>query len=260
MADRTAFHHYSGEGGDGATDERSPMLRPSDGPDSEPCSEPQPATSRYAHSAGRTIRNPTPLLAGSTGISMETHPEDHPYKNKADGALLEKLYFPRLVNEGRPAGKEKTVVVCVPMYNEEAAVLQNTLGSLHNMTLDPVFVMDVIILMDGVQGSHLPSQSARSYLTRLFGVDWSGWSEAGSMGGSKEQTTIYESLRTFGSDPRGGAADDRNCMRLSLLIKKKNHRKHNSHEWSVALPWGSVTFHGQLQLLHHALVHCIAQS
>ena len=72
-------------------------------------------------------------------------------------------------------------------------------------------------------------------------MDWSSWAE----GGDKQQTTIYESLHT---DIRNGAVDmiiddgtrarmidgaagTRACMRLSLLIKKQNHRKHNSHQW-----------------------------
>ena len=60
------------------------------------------------------------------------------------------------------------------MYNEENVGLENTLRSLNNLTLDPKFVLDVLILMDGVRDEDLPSQSARQMLSEMFEIDWGG--------------------------------------------------------------------------------------
>jgi hypothetical protein len=99
------------------------------------------------------------------------------------------------------------------------------------------FTLDVIILMDGVKPIHW---STKLYLAHLFGIEWKDFERR------HKQTTIYESLKWFipetpvekpvkkggpkafvASNPSYGPRQD---FRVSVLIKKKNLKKHNSHQ------------------------------
>ena len=208
-----------------------------------------PGEAGGAYSNGGSGRSGSRSRRVRDRIVENTHEEHFPYRQgeKGEGEISEKSYFPTIAAEGRPAGKDKTIVVCVPMYNEEKFGLENTITSLSNMVLSPSYIMDVLILMDGVNpfpdkgDQDLPSKSARDLLKDWFDVAWEGWNE----GGDKKQTTIYENTRIFGGDKigftaqevgsdRGGGSNaelNRAAMRLTLLIKRRNHRKHNSHEW-----------------------------
>ena len=106
-------------------------------------------------------------------------------------------------------------------------------NSLFALEVPDGFDLSVIILMDGVKPG-VPHESTRKYLTNLYGVDWSSMDDL-------KQTTIIESLQWY--DPKvfappthsvEGTATARQNFRVSVLIKKRNLRKHNSHEWFMA--------------------------
>jgi cellulose synthase/poly-beta-1,6-N-acetylglucosamine synthase-like glycosyltransferase len=152
-------------------------------------------------------------------------------------------YFPRL-RASKRAGIQ-TIGICVPCYNENQYGLNNTLNSLYALEVPPGFSLSVLILMDGVKdGQGVPAPCTRKYLSNLFGVDWAPDAMA-----ELKQTTIIESLKWF--NPSSVPADTdtiqrgsmlsnspespiRQDFRVSVLIKKRNLRKHNSHQWFMA--------------------------
>jgi cellulose synthase/poly-beta-1,6-N-acetylglucosamine synthase-like glycosyltransferase len=173
-------------------------------------------------------------------LFRQTWPEAHPYE---DDPQQTPKYFTHLRQNQDTA--KKTIGICVPMYNEEMWGLDNTLNSLFNLKVPAGFTLDVIILMDGLAPIAL---STKEYLKGLYGINWE------TFDARMKQTTIFESIKWY--DPldgkqvktRGnhlvsnlfGAVEvstqrqSRKDFRVSCLIKKKNYRKHNSHEWFMA--------------------------
>jgi cellulose synthase/poly-beta-1,6-N-acetylglucosamine synthase-like glycosyltransferase len=168
--------------------------------------------------------SPPPLMAEGSVIS--TCNDDVPQ----DGSE----YFQQLSRTLRRTAQDvrKVIGMCIPCFNEERFSLENTLNSLYKMEVPRDFVVEVIILMDGVLGPTqdkpgqelVPSDSMRQFLRKNYGVDWARFDE----GGGAQQTTIFQSTGPF-QPSRGGPA--RENIRVSLLQKKKNQRKHNSHQW-----------------------------
>ena len=180
-------------------------------------------------------------------IYAQTFDEHSPYVGVSpDGVELAPYvrgntprYFPNLAGARRAStASQRSIVVCVPCYNETVHGLQNTLDSLCHLVLHKGYELDVVILMDGVKP--IPD-CTKEFLTAKFGVNWSDFNcEHPDEPATMLQTTTYESLpnvagraslrQTFGN--AGGAVfsptDD---ARISLLIKRQNHKKYNSHEW-----------------------------
>eukprot|EP01049_Picozoa_sp_SAG25_P001085 SAG25_NODE_43_length_19261_cov_111.931218_2_plen_365_part_00 len=188
-----------------------------------------------------TPRGELPVLADATGrVYMQTFNEDHPIY--PEGVVSK--YFPRLHSEHYRRGSTRTIGICVPCYNEDQFGLNNTLNSLYALEVPDGFNLSVIVLMDGVKQG-VPHASTRKYLSKLYGIDWQQMDQ-------QKQTTIYESLKWFSpstirqssaaphtshgsfSSAVSVTAAPRTDFRVSLLVKRRNLRKHNSHQWFMA--------------------------
>ena len=120
--------------------------------------------------------------------------------------------------------------------------------------------------MDGVKPG-VPHDTTRQLLTKMYGVDWEQFGDPATGEDWPDrpnlcQTTVYESLQWYKADETRAENNDRgskqglsklwdgifgsetgvgdrhgktgNRFRVSCLIKKKNLRKHNSHEWFMS--------------------------
>ena len=133
-----------------------------------------------------------------------------------------------------PRRTDVAVVICV--YNEEWYSLQRSLESLavipnKNGEFDPTIVkyaipLDVALVIDGVE---MLKPCMREYLHQLFGagipvdVDSqskaSGWPNCTENGEIKPSETCVTNKETI------------NGHLFSLILKRHNHKKINSHEW-----------------------------
>jgi cellulose synthase/poly-beta-1,6-N-acetylglucosamine synthase-like glycosyltransferase len=181
-------------------------------------------------------------------IHAQTFDDHQPdYRGRPAG---QPKYFPNLAGSVRRPG-QKTIVVCVPCYNEKKLELENTLNSLCHLNLNVGFALDIVILMDGVKPiADCASKSSpqcmgqcmglctRGFLTKKFGVQWEDFNlDHPDEPARMLQTTIYESIPDVGGRDdmvrtfSGGGSLATDEARISLLIKRKNYRKHNSHQW-----------------------------
>ena len=106
------------------------------------------------------------------------------------------------------------VSVLVPVYNEEASDLMRTLRSLRVQEDNCQHVeFHILVIFDGMQRM---SDTATDLVSRVFGV---------SADDLVSETLIYDSgVSRVSLEP---GLD----LRLSLLVKAKNRKKFNSHEW-----------------------------
>ena len=206
-----------------------------------------PAPENNARPGGRTVSVSESPDWGQ--IHAQTFDDHHPdYSGWPRG---QPKYFPNLAGGGVRRPGQKTIVVCVPCYNEKKLELENTLNSLCHLTLHVGFALEIVILMDGVHDGDKPiiAECTRGFLAEKFGVQWEDFNSCFNDTHQEEraqmlQTTIYEStpdaggrsdmVRTFSG--AGSLADEARSLatdeaRISLLIKQKNLQKHNSHQW-----------------------------
>lgn len=149
-------------------------------------------------------------------------------------------YFREEKNEG-------DISVVIPFYNEESKELQITLKSLYGTydylcEIKPVYrkkQLHICIIQDGW---YKASDSMKKYLKKLFpkkydGVDWWEYYEVFkkfdiNIDGS--QTFVLESNDYVCINPEEENEYKKLWMKISLVIKIDNRRKHNSHEWFMA--------------------------
>lgn len=156
-------------------------------------------------------------------------------------------YFPHLSGDLVRGTTGKIIGICIPCYNEPWIGLHNTLRSLSELHVPNGFTLSVLILMDGVKGTgaeSVPAKCTRKFLTKKFGVRWEDFA-----GDGMKQTTIFETRKKLdvsavaprttpsvfkdwlGSSVLSSKRSMPSHMQVSLLVKKENRRKHNSHEW-----------------------------
>ena len=136
----------------------------------------------------------------------------------------EQRYFARPTRGGRP------VAICVPCCNEDRKEVEMTIGSLAMQEIPPGFYLDIVILADGL----LPmAASMREYLSEQFGLDWNNL--------PPQQTIIVDRPADVSVTMQPNALTDakyfgQTCphsapISVSLLLKRVNQRKANSHHW-----------------------------
>ncbi|XWV24676.1 hypothetical protein QJ856_gp1107 [Tupanvirus deep ocean] len=179
-------------------------------------------------------------------------------KDNADNNIIVKVY-----DDHRPIGKyyfeqtshfgqnPKGMAVVIPFFNEENVAVQQTLNSLYNgwnyLRAGSKKWKDqdlyVCLIQDGWYKSH---DSMKEYLKALFPkkVNDNGtmkyWWELDDFNMSPEQqkscidrTYIFErkNHNVTKINPQTNLNDDKKYMKISLVVKINNRRKHNSHEW-----------------------------
>lgn len=128
--------------------------------------------------------------------------------------------------------QKRHISVCIPCYNEEADALKRTLRSFHQQKSLSDFNLEIVIIMDGIQKM---SDSMCTYVNKLFGIHVHP-TEAGD--GIFQH---FKGAQTVILQPREGTRqkvdrDDEvltpvSSLNLSLILKKNNQRKVNSHMW-----------------------------
>ena len=127
--------------------------------------------------------------------------------------------------------KRTTVIsVCIPCFNEDANALERTLKSLRAQLLPEQHVMEVLVVMDGIQKM---DESMRVYIKTIFGLsicmaddDDSGKTQDPFKRLPSAETVIVETL-----DEQAEDKDRCGFGNISLVLKKNNQRKVNSHMW-----------------------------
>ena len=151
------------------------------------------------------------------------------------------------VNYFKKEEREGDISVVIPFYNEEANELQVTLKSLYGTydylcEIKPIYrekQLHICIIQDGW---YKASKSMKKYLKKLFpkkydGVDWWDYHKYFSKFDIEEdgsQTYVFQSNDYVCINPDEEQQYKRLYMKMSLVVKIDNRRKHNSHEWFMA--------------------------
>jgi cellulose synthase/poly-beta-1,6-N-acetylglucosamine synthase-like glycosyltransferase len=143
--------------------------------------------------------------------------------------LHEATYFPVAFSKYEST-KNTTISVCIPCFNEDAEALKRTLKSLRAQTLPEQHVLEVLVVIDGIEKM---SESMRVYIQSIFGLsiciadaDDSGKTQDPFKRLPFAETVIVEPLNDMVEDMyRAGFGS------ISLVLKKHNQRKVNSHMW-----------------------------
>ena len=142
---------------------------------------------------------------------------------------------------------EGDISVVIPFYNEEAHELQVTLKSLYGAydylcEIKPIYrekQLHVCIIQDGWFKA---SQSMKQYLKQLYpkkinNEDWweyYSYFKQHNINEDGHQTFIFQSNDYVCINPEEDVEYKRLWMKVSLVVKIDNRRKHNSHEWFMA--------------------------
>ena len=104
-------------------------------------------------------------------VFASTFDDHHPYESTPTKAYVrgQPKYFPHLARARQAEPGQRSIVVCVPCYNEEVLGLENTLNSLCFLRLPAGYQLDIIILMDGVKPI---ADCTANFLAEKFGVNW----------------------------------------------------------------------------------------
>ncbi|QKF93524.1 chitin synthase [Fadolivirus algeromassiliense] len=166
----------------------------------------------------------------------------HDYRPKS------KKYFKRPPGITETSEKDGIAVV-IPFFNEPSHELQQTLNSLNKTFIELKRMskkwrdkkLYVCLIQDGW---HKADKSMKAYLQYMFPKKigdvgwWEHFPEFRSDFKDNEcnATFIFERRNYMPSvvNLQDDLKDDRNYMKITLVIKINNRRKHNSHEWFLA--------------------------
>jgi cellulose synthase/poly-beta-1,6-N-acetylglucosamine synthase-like glycosyltransferase len=169
-------------------------------------------------------------LVHGVGETMPAHEET--YFRLASSKYGSKCIEPGRKRSARKTTKSRTTVisVCMPCFNEDTNSLERTLESLRTQILPEQHVMEVLVVMDGVEKM---SKSMRVCVQSTFGLSTCCADDddtCKTLNPFKRlplaETVIVEPLndRTEVKDRCGFGS-------ISLVLKKNNQRKVNSHMW-----------------------------
>lgn len=172
---------------------------------------------------------------------------------EAYGPLREPVITIGKCNDARPQNnrryftKAKTtndIAVIIPFYNEEANELKVTLKSLYSayeylceMKEDwKDKQLHIMIIQDGWFKA---SKSMKKYLKELFpkkylDVPWWEFNKEFQEQQEESATFFFESDDYVCINPEEEYKQDRLWLKITLVVKIDNRRKHNSHEWFMA--------------------------
>lgn len=161
---------------------------------------------------------------------------------------LAKQYFSK--PPGVDDGSERDgLAVIIPFFNEPSHELQQTLNSLHSAFIELKRMskkwrdknLYIILIQDGW---HKADKTTQIYLKNMFPkkINGTGWWEyfpefhSDFKDSTCNATFIFERKNYAPSmvNLQDDFANDRNFMKITLMIKINNRRKHNSHEWFLA--------------------------
>lgn len=126
-------------------------------------------------------------------------------------------YFPSLTQLAKELPHHRVISVIIPLYNEKGFVLERTIASLQAQELPKNFVLDVIIITDGM-GSM--DSSMKEYIGSVFDFEVS-------------ETMFPDGMGIAIIDAAPAPVPDGSISSLSLVLKQENHGKVNSQMWWI---------------------------
>ena len=130
----------------------------------------------------------------------------------------------------KPSLHTRVISVCIPCFTEEASTLVRTLRSLKSQKLPSGVVFEILIVVDGIEKM---SESMRAFVTKSFNLGVSNDEQPDDLHKNifqqfpKAETIIVEPFKSNDDDKLGSGG-------LSLVLKRNNRRKVNSHMWWLA--------------------------
>ena len=139
-------------------------------------------------------------------------------------------YFPFLAERSRMAKlthsidrpSTRTISICIPCFNEEAASLKRSINSLQNQALPSGVRLEIMVAMDGTQQV---SKSMNTYLEKLFGITTKRKAKNNPFEVLPDANTVIIQAENSQTKPNSP-----NTM-ISLVLKRTNRRKVNSQMW-----------------------------
>ena len=137
-----------------------------------------------------------------------------------------KTYF----KKDAPASKGfHKITVLIPMYNESSTEFKRTLGDLHACIAEMNKIgaghVHILTILDGWNATH---PTIKDYLKVLFpGVS----SDIDNISNSTKSIDTFVIQKLDGDEATYVQLNDKMSLKLSVLVKLDNRRKHNSHAW-----------------------------
>lgn len=139
---------------------------------------------------------------------------------------ISKDYF---VRDQKPTTAFDMISVLIPAYNETATELQRTLVDLHRCIIEMNKIgggcINILIVLDGWKVTH---PTTKAYIKQMF-PDVSDEIDNISKSTSEVETYVLQKVKK-GHLTYVNITNDR-CLKVTVLIKQDNRRKHNSHAW-----------------------------
>lgn len=196
----------------------------------------------------------------SNGFPTDTSHIDTSVYDIAKGITIKKFNDYRPINKQyffRPPGVKDTtekdgIAVVIPFFNEPSYELQQTLNSLHTSFLEVRKAskkwrdkkLYVCLIQDGWNKA---DNSMKEYLKDMFPkqiknddneyVGWWDYFEEFKDNSKNPNATFIIERKNYLPTPVNTQTllnEDKKLMRITLVIKANNRRKHNSHEWFLA--------------------------
>jgi cellulose synthase/poly-beta-1,6-N-acetylglucosamine synthase-like glycosyltransferase len=137
-----------------------------------------------------------------------------------------KTYF---YKDAKPPTCFHKITVLIPMYNETTKEFKRTLQDLHKCIVEMNDVgagyVHILVVLDGWNAT---DNSIKEYLKEMF-PDVS--SEIDGIGNSTKHVETYIIQKLHGNEVTSVPIDNEKGLKLSVVVKLDNRRKHNSHSW-----------------------------
>jgi len=137
-----------------------------------------------------------------------------------------KSYF---YKDAKPPSGFHKITVLIPLYNETTKEFKRTLQDLHACIVEMNKVgagyVHILVILDGWNATH---SSMKEYLKDMFPLVSS---EIDEIGNSTKNVETYILQKLSGNEVTSVPIDNEKGLKISVMIKLDNRRKHNSHAW-----------------------------
>ena len=140
--------------------------------------------------------------------------------------MFGKSYF---CKENKPPKGFDRISILIPMYNETTKDLKRTLFDLHTCIIEMNKIgagfVNILLILDGWE---VTDQSVKEYLQELYpGIS----NEIKNLEYNPGVVETYVLQKVKENTPTYVNVDEEKRLKLTVLIKMDNRRKHNSHGW-----------------------------
>ena len=137
-----------------------------------------------------------------------------------------KSYF---YKDAKPPSGFHKITVLIPIYNESTKEFKRTLQDLHSCIVEMNKVgagyVHILAILDGWNATH---SSMKEYLKDMFPLIST---EIDEIGNSTKNVETYILQKLSGNEVTSVPIDNEKSLKISVMVKLDNRRKHNSHAW-----------------------------